>query len=277
VNVSDVSAPYSDPIDSLPMTDPTRTAPISTEKALTFLPGVAEKLGWYVSALRDPLNQNVIFYVGKGKGNRVYQHAVEALKLDDQPSENQKLETIQAIHDANLEVGIEIVRHQIPSESTAYEVEAAVLDALLLVGVKPANIQSGHGRGRGWQPLQETVATYKADAVEIASDHRVVLIRINRLFHHAMTANELYEATRQWWVMAPHSRKPDFAFSVYHGIVRAVYRIRPQDWEQRDNDKRWAFHGEVDEKMERLYVWRDVSKYLPQGRGGINPITYVYC
>ena len=44
---------------------------------LEFLPGVAAKLGWYVYALGDPRHGNV-FYIGKGKGNRAYQHAKHA-------------------------------------------------------------------------------------------------------------------------------------------------------------------------------------------------------
>ncbi len=36
-------------------------------------PGVIEKLGYYVYAYVNPFD-NTIFYVGKGKGNRVLSH-----------------------------------------------------------------------------------------------------------------------------------------------------------------------------------------------------------
>ncbi|CDF99459.1 Putative uncharacterized protein [Avibacterium paragallinarum JF4211] len=39
-----------------------------------FSTGVIEKIGYYIYCLVDPRNQN-IFYVGKGKGNRVFQHS----------------------------------------------------------------------------------------------------------------------------------------------------------------------------------------------------------
>jgi hypothetical protein len=39
-----------------------------------FSPVVAERIGWYVYALRDPRDGR-LFYVGKGVGNRVFQHA----------------------------------------------------------------------------------------------------------------------------------------------------------------------------------------------------------
>lgn len=37
-----------------------------------------EKLKFYVYILKDPGN-NEIFYVGKGQGNRVFEHVIEAL------------------------------------------------------------------------------------------------------------------------------------------------------------------------------------------------------
>jgi hypothetical protein len=80
---------------------------------LEFLPGVAGKLGWYVYALRDPRHQTV-FYVGKGKGNRAYQHARHAgagggTLLDD------KRGRIRAIHAAGLQVIVEVVRTSFPT------------------------------------------------------------------------------------------------------------------------------------------------------------------
>ena len=38
-----------------------------------FPPGVIEHLGWYVYRLIDPRDGST-FYVGKGKGNRVFAH-----------------------------------------------------------------------------------------------------------------------------------------------------------------------------------------------------------
>jgi uncharacterized protein len=239
---------------------------------VSFLPGVAEQLGWYIYALRDP-RTDAIFYVGKGKGERVYQHARHAQKVVGESAAQLKLDTIRAIHCAGLDVGVEIVRHRIQSEAVAYEVESAVLDALRLVGVALTNIAGGHDRERGWQPLEDIVVRYVAEPVTIAPEHAVVLIRISRQFRYARASEELYEATRKWWVMAPARHNPQFAFSVYDGIVRGVYRIL--NWEQRLSDGRWAFHGVVDPGMEACYVWKDVSSHLRTGAQ--NPITYVNC
>ena len=40
----------------------------------SFPPGVAEQLKWYVYRLIDPRNGET-FYVGKGRGNRIFAHA----------------------------------------------------------------------------------------------------------------------------------------------------------------------------------------------------------
>lgn len=245
---------------------------IVNRDALSFLPGVAEKLGWYVYALRDPQN-GTIFYVGKGKGERVYQHARHARKMAGESVSQLKLETIGCIHKAGLQVGVEIIRHLIPTEEIAYEVESAVLDAFGLAGVQLANEVRGHERDRGWQPLEDIVVKYVAEPVTIAPEHRVVLIRINREFRLTRTAEDLYEATRKWWKVAPERRSPEFAFSIYDGIVRGVYRLH--NWELRQEDGRRAFHGEIDASMEALYAWKDVSSYLRAGAQ--NPIKYVNC
>jgi hypothetical protein len=40
-----------------------------------------EKLKYYVYALKDPSN-NEVFYIGKGKDNRIFDHVVEDINLD---------------------------------------------------------------------------------------------------------------------------------------------------------------------------------------------------
>jgi len=259
------------------------TAPSSVAAArdpLAFLPGVSEHLGYYVYALIDP-RDNTIFYVGKGKGDRVYQHARYAKKVDRGESRAElKLGRIQDIHRAGLDVRVEIVRHGL-TEEVAFEVEAAVMDALEISGLELTNAVAGQGTRRGWRPLEDIIACYAATDVEIASEHRVLLIRVRREFRHGMTADELYEKTRQWWKVAPR-RKPDYAFAVYDGIVRAVYRIDHDSWVQPTEaervgrmEGRWAFHGERDAVMEERYVRKNVSRYLSPGAQ--NPIKYVNC
>lgn len=240
---------------------------------LAFLPGVAERLGYYVYLLRDPQTAE-IFYVGKGRGGRVYQHAAQARKVPGETGQELKLDKIRRLHADGLEPRIEILRHGL-TEEEAFEVEAAVIDLLQLTGTNLGDLTNRArgmwSRAQGWAPLDELRARYAAPPVEIS--HRAVLIRINRAFRVGMSDRDLYEATRKWWVINP-KRRPDYAFAVYNGIVRAVYRIDPKGWTRHENG-RWRFRGSRDETLERAYCWRNVATYLPNGAQ--NPIRYVGC
>ena len=242
--------------------------------AFAFLPGMTERLGCYVYALRDPRTRR-IFYVGKGAGNRVYQHAIQALVVDPREGrEGLKLRTIKEIHDAGREVGIEILRHGL-TEEEAFAAEAVAMDALRAAGFDLTNLAAGHGSSKGWAALDELRARYAAPPIDIDPAHRVVLIRISRNFSAGISDADLYRFTRQWWKMRP-SRSPVWAFSVHGGIVRAVFRITPGSWTLApDSSRRWRWAGKRDPEMEALYVWRDVSHYLPNGAQ--NPIRYVHC
>src|SRR5579864_6525837 len=106
--------------------------PLDTFKAMSnrkdFPLEVAEKLEYYVYRLIDPRNGET-FYVGKGRGNRVFQHAIGALKPGPQEDAHDiKMKRIREIVDAQLEVGHVIHRHGIKDEETAFQVEAAVID-----------------------------------------------------------------------------------------------------------------------------------------------------
>src|SRR4051794_4472845 len=93
-----------------------------------FPPGVAEKLGFYVYRLIDP-RDGVTFYVGKGQGDRIFQHANTkgALSFDagDEDEADLKLKRIKDIQAAGLEVGHVLHRHNIETEELAFQIEAA--------------------------------------------------------------------------------------------------------------------------------------------------------
>ena len=100
----------------------------------SFPAGVAEQLKWYVYRLIDPRNGET-FYVGKGKGNRIFFHAKGDLTgtiaedtgaSDDEDKEDAsdlKIKRINEIKSVGLEVGHVIHRHGIEREEIAYEVE----------------------------------------------------------------------------------------------------------------------------------------------------------
>lgn len=55
-----------------------------------------------------------------------------------------------------------------------------------------------------------------------------LLLRLNQSFHDGISAEELYEITRAWWVMSPaNAQRVARVLAVAGGVVREVYRHRP--------------------------------------------------
>lgn len=246
-------------------------------KAFRFLPGVTEQLGWYVYALRDPLNDHHIFYVGKGVGNRLHQHA-KAASGSWQAGETKrelKINTIQQIQPAKKQVGVEIIRHQLASSEEAYQVEAAVIDALRLAGHDwLTNVQRGHGTARGWRPLDDLVAEYRSEPVEISEP--VLLIKIEKVWSRTpnIDGDELYQAVKQEWRLGTRREDATYAFAVARGIIRGCYEI--DDWYPAPNTAgRVGFNGRRSPDLDEKYRLGSVEHLTK--RGSQSPVLYVNC
>lgn len=182
----------------IPTPDPIRTA---TDR---FSPGVEERIGSYVYLLIDPRDDDV-FYVGKGAGHRCFAHVAEARKtLADSVGDYAKLARIRAIEATGVTVRIEILRHGL-SEDEAFLVESTAIDLLGLETL--ANRVVGHAAEFGRMPVPDLNVLYGANPVAIDPEHRVALIRINRLFKRGMSDDDLYEATWKWWRVASRRRE----------------------------------------------------------------------
>jgi uncharacterized protein len=246
-------------------------------KEFRFLPGVAPRLGWYVYALRDPLNDNRIFYVGKGLGDRVHQHA-KAASGGWQAGESRrelKLATIQEIQAARKQVGVEIIRHDLGSSEEAYEVEAAVIDALRLAGhTWLTNLQRGHGTEHGWRPLADLVASYAAKPAEITEP--VLLIKIEQVWNRTpnMDDDALYAAVKQEWRLGPRRNRAEYAFAVARGIIRGCYVI--DEWYPAPHVAgRVGFNGRRSPDMDEKYRLTRIDHLMKRGQQ--SPVLYVNC
>ena len=111
--------------------------PGALEPTAGFSAYVQERLGYYVYLLSD-LSKKRIFYVGKGKGNRIFAHAKDAL---DDEHESDKLERIREIRNSGHQVGHELLRFGL-TEKTAFDVEASAIHILGLHDL--TNLVDGH-------------------------------------------------------------------------------------------------------------------------------------
>lgn len=246
--------------------------------AESFSSFVQEQIGWYVYVLRDPRDGRV-FYVGKGTGNRVFQHAQDAATLHD--SAKPKLGRIRAIHAAGLQVVTELVRHHIPTEKTAYLVEASVIDAMRAAGLELANEVKGHHSAvYGWASTAVAASVYEAPPLPEVHE-ALVMFKIPKLWTPAITEAELYEATRGWWVLGPKARRAKYALAVNKGVTRGVWRIEywrervagDRDYDPAEVPPRVGFSGAAAPEMNHL-LNRSI-KHLPQGAGAV--AVYLNC
>lgn len=128
---------------------------------MKFSPNVTSKLKCYVYRLVDPRNGET-FYVGRGKGNRVFDHVRGELAVGEDELSS-KLRRIREIRIDGFEVGHLIHRHGL-DDATAQEVEAALIDAY------PETHNEVVGAGsdeRGLMHAMQIVQRYEAKEAEI--------------------------------------------------------------------------------------------------------------
>jgi hypothetical protein len=246
------------------------------ENELRIRPGVAERLGYYVYLYVDPRDGKP-FYVGKGQGGRALSHLSEE-------AESRKCARIAELRAEGKEPRIEILAHGLRDEETAFRIEAAVIDL--------SGLDTLTNEVRGWRslqlgriPLAELTMYYAATPVEV--EVPALLIRINQLYRHNMTAQELYEATRGVWKLGSRRAKARYAFAVFEGVVREVYAI--ESWHDagstpyatRDGSRlriagRHEFIGEVAKAAVRdSYFGRSVASEFRKGLQ--SPVVYANC
>src|ERR1700733_14806610 len=105
-------------------------------------------------------------------------------------------------------------------------------------------------------------------------DDLALLLRLNKSWHAGISAEDLYEVTRAWWVMSPsNAQHVARVLAVAGGRVREVYR--PTRWlpsPVEGQENRIGFDGVVASDRE-LYVGRDVTHLFRHGSA--NPVRYL--
>jgi uncharacterized protein len=238
-----------------------------------FTKQVADQLKYYVYRLIDPRNGET-FYVGKGTGNRVFSHVKGELG-SDADTLTDKLQRIRDIRVGGFEVGHVIHRHGM-DESTAFEVEAALIDAY------PEATNTVGGRAtdeRGLMHANQIVERYEAK--EAVFEHKAVLISVNR---SASERESVYEAVRYAWKIDPKkAAKADVVLAVLQGLIIGVFvadewlPATPANFPGTLSDRpgRFGFIGRVaPDQIVKLYLRRRIPDSMRK-RGAANPVKYV--
>ena len=237
---------------------------------------VADKLRYYVYRLIDPRNGET-FYVGKGKGQRLFQHVTNALKeTDDEDGHALKVRRIREIADSGLEVGHVIHRFGMETDAIAFQVEAAVMDAY--PGL--TNVAGGHGSSDfGCRHVKQVIDEFKREP--LVACEPLMLISVGQTYDEI---GDAYEAVRYAWKIN-RKRAETFKLVLAHrrGIVVGAYR--PEKWMKathrnfpglgEDIPGRIGFVGEkAESETWALYYGKRVPDSLRQ-RGAAHPVRYI--
>ncbi len=239
-----------------------------------FTTATIESIGSYVYCLLDPRDNN-IFYIGKGKGNRIFDHVndYENMQTDETKKNSDKIDRIKEIKKNNQEVKHFILKHEL-SDSTAIQLESCLIDLFthseFNFNHDLTNLISGHGSwDKGIKTVEEIEILYSATQLDKKDiNHNILIININNSYKRE---NDVYEATRKSWkINLEKAKKVDYVLAEYRGIVRQVFK--PTTWSQ--NSKRVEFEGEVaNEDILKLFLHK---KTWSKPKGQSNPIQYLF-
>jgi len=243
---------------------------------MEFKPEIAQELKSYVYSYSDP-DTKIPFYIGKGQGNRCFQH------MEDQ-SESEKVKKLKELQENNKKPLVELLRYGLTDN------EASLLEATLIDFVGLDNLTNRvrglHSRSFGRTFVEDIILKYTAEDATIKDD-KVILISVGKSYTRGMSEEELYEYARGIWKVNENRHKAELALVVFQGIVREVYRIskwykagtlpyKYRDSSSFDSSKRWEFEGEkAEEDIRTKYIGKSVRKHF--SKGSRNPIKYVNC
>lgn len=209
---------------------------------------------------------------------------VEAESGEKEDETSLKVKRINDIRRAGLEVIHVIHRHGIESPRTAYDVEAALIDAY--AGL--SNISAGHqSNDRGPMHATEIIAKYALPMVEFG-DEKIIMININSADHNSR--QDLYDRVRYAWRLSEvRARNAEYVLAVIQGVVHGVFLPRrwlpaspehfPISRFAETSSSRMGFVGEIaSPEIWEHYVGKH-GKRLPEEHRNRsqNPVRYINC
>lgn len=236
-----------------------------------------EHLKYYVYLLIEPKTDEP-FYVGKGTGNRVFNHVKCA--LDGAEISNNKYEEIERIIAEGDEVKHLIVRHGL-TEKNAFEIESALIDTFRFIpkfnSFVKGNIQGGvNSIDKGLMTADEIVSLYKAETLNEIGNN-CAIININKTYKRGSGESAIYDATKEIWNIAEHrTNQIEYVLSEYKGFIVEVFKVNK--WylkERRYNPGAkkygqtylgYGFEGMVAEEPTRnKYINKTISPFKKRG------------
>ena len=210
-----------------------------------FSSNTINSLQYYVYGLRYPDNENNYFYIGKGKGNRVFSHVNQKTRSG---IKDPKFDIIESLRKTGGPE-VDIIRHGL-NEKEALLLEAALID-VFNVNQITNNVKGIDSDRFGIMSIKNIEANYKGK--DFTLDVSAVCFKINQAWHKNMDEEHLYDKIRGSWVLnLNRAQKAEYGIGVHNGVIRGIYKIC--NWYQgRSSTKsnRYIFNGYKEEKMKK--------------------------
>ena len=207
------------------------------------------------------------FYIGKGKGNRVFSHVKQtsARGISDP-----KFDIISKLRSEGGPE-IDIIRHGL-TEQEALLLESALIDVLGVDQI--ANKVKGFNSEKyGLMSPKNIEAQYKGKP--LVKPIKAVCFKINRAWRRNMSALDLYEMTRgNWRLSLARARNAEFGIGLTDGVIRSIYKIHSWEKVPERSPQRFRFVGYEVEEMNR-YIGYSLASHPNHGVRG--PLFYVNC
>ena len=233
-----------------------------------------DTLGCYVYRLIDPRNGKT-FYIGRGRGNRVFAHVNDKLSFSNSVDDNEftedevsaKIKTIRDIRHAGLNV-IHVIHRYGMTDKEAMEVEAALIDDYS-IGI--TNIQSGYDADRGIIETQTLIHKLSADEFVEPDDLDYIIIKTK--ISTIENSGSLYEATRRAWQLNLNKVQAyPYVLSTINGVVEEVYEV--DNWYKSEEVGRVEFNGHVaPDHIRNLFIHKKLPGHYRE-KGMARPALY---
>ena len=211
-----------------------------------------DKIKYYVYGFRYPGTKKY-FYIGKGKGNRVFSHLHQKIKKG---IKDPKFETINSLKNQGGPE-IDIIRHNL-TENEALLLESSLIDVFGVNQItnKVKGIDSNQF---GIMSPKNVEANYKGK--EFKLNIFAVCFKINKKWRKNISKDELYESIRgTWYLNIKRAQKAKYAIGTCYGIIRGIYEIKNWEVDNSYTPKRYRFNGVESEDLKK-FLGYSMKKY----------------
>ena len=236
-----------------------------------FSANTCQHIKYYVYGLVDPRTERY-FYVGKGCGNRCFEHVKCAIKNENEST--LKLNTIRDIINSGLEVKTYILTRELPAEDEAYRTEAVCIalangKKCVKINKELTNVVEGHhAELHTPQTAEEVEIYYSCPDTELIEGDKFILLNINRSFNLDDDDLMILENAKSWWrINLKKIDKVNYVCVVCNDIIRLVFKIVGYNIDPKNG--KVEFKGEVIKNHQ--YKNTNISKYIKFNQ---NPVRY---